>query len=92
MYGFKILCEISKGTFEISHKILNPYAAKYAFWCLLFLRMSYDIFELWRHNPEWDGPQDVADIASDMGKIISLRVYIGQLGDLDKWVIICWFL
>ena len=21
MYGFKILCEISKGTFEISHKI-----------------------------------------------------------------------
>ena len=25
MYGFKILCEISKGPFEISHKILNPY-------------------------------------------------------------------
>ena len=30
VYGFKILCEISKGTFEISHKILNPYTAKYA--------------------------------------------------------------
>ena len=31
MYGFKILCEISKGTFEISHKIFNQYTAKYAF-------------------------------------------------------------
>ena len=51
MYGFKILCEISKGTFEISHKILNPYTAKYAFYCLLFLRVSYDIFELWCHKP-----------------------------------------
>ena len=28
VYGFQILCEISKGTFEISHKILNPYTAK----------------------------------------------------------------
>ena len=51
MYGFNISCEISKGTFEISHKILNPYTAKYAFYCLLFLRVSYDIFELWRHKP-----------------------------------------
>ena len=50
VYGFKILCEISKGTFEISHKILNPYTAKYAFYCFQFLRVSYDIFELWRHN------------------------------------------
>ena len=32
MYGYKILCEISKGTFEISHKILNPYTAKCAFY------------------------------------------------------------
>ena len=51
MYGFKILCEISKGTFEISHKILNPYTAKYAFYRFQFLRVSYDIFELWRHKP-----------------------------------------
>ena len=32
VYGFKILCAISKGTFEIWHKILNPYTAKYAFY------------------------------------------------------------
>ena len=32
MYGFKILCEISKVPIEISHKILNPYTAKYAFY------------------------------------------------------------
>ena len=49
MYGFKILCEISKGTFEISYKILNPYTAKYAFYCFLFLRACYNIFESWRH-------------------------------------------
>ena len=30
MYKFKILCEIPKGTSEISHKILNPYTAIYA--------------------------------------------------------------
>ena len=39
MYGFKILCEIWKGTFEISHKILNPYTTKYAF---------YEVSKIWR--------------------------------------------
>ena len=53
MYEFKILCEISNDTFEISHKILNPYTAKYAFYCLQFLCVGYDIFELWRHKPRW---------------------------------------
>ena len=43
MYGFGILCEISKGT-------LNPYTAKYAYYCFQFLRLSYDILELWRHS------------------------------------------
>ena len=51
MYGFNILCEISKGTFEISHKILNPYIAKQAFYWLLFLFVIFDILELWRHKP-----------------------------------------
>ena len=53
VYGFKMLYEISKGTFEISHKILNPYTAKYAFNCFVILRGSYlyDIFEFWRHKP-----------------------------------------
>ena len=32
VYGLQILCEISKGNFEISHKIWNPYTAKYAFY------------------------------------------------------------
>ena len=32
MYGFAIFCEISKGTFDISHKILNPYTAKKWIW------------------------------------------------------------
>ena len=51
MYGFKILYEISKGTLDISHKILNPYITKYAFYWLLFFFVIYDILELWRHKP-----------------------------------------
>ena len=51
MYGFKILCEISKVPFEISHQIVNPYTAKYAFYRLLFFFVIYDILELWRHKP-----------------------------------------
>ena len=35
MYGFKILCEMSKVPFEISHIILNPYTAKFAFYEVL---------------------------------------------------------
>ena len=51
-YGFKILCELSKVPFEITHQKLNPYTTKYAFHCLLILRVIfYDIFELWHHKP-----------------------------------------
>ena len=35
MYGFKILCEISKVPFEISHKNLNQYSVKYALYQVL---------------------------------------------------------
>ena len=50
MYGFKIFCEISQGTIEMS-QILNPCTAQYVFYYLLVLRVSYNIFELWRHKP-----------------------------------------
>ena len=36
--------------------MLNPEAAKYAFYWLLFLCAIYDIFELWHHKSKWDGP------------------------------------
>ena len=52
-----MLCKISKVPFEISHKILNPYTAKYAFYWLLFFFVIYNILELWRHKPWWDDPQ-----------------------------------
>ena len=35
VYGFKILCEISKVAFEISHKISNLYTVKKAFYKVL---------------------------------------------------------
>ena len=43
MCELKILCEISKGTFEISSTILKPYIAKYAFYYLLFFFVIHDI-------------------------------------------------
>ena len=51
MYGIKILCEISKGIFEISHKILNPHPTKYAFnwlyFCVCFtISLNRDIKDL----------------------------------------------
>ena len=47
MYAFKILSEISKVLFKISHKILNPYSAQYA---------VDDILEIWPLKCYWDGP------------------------------------
>ena len=56
MDGFKILCEISKGIFEISQKKFDPYTAKYVFhWFLFFCVIRY-IFEFWYHKSWWDGP------------------------------------
>ena len=49
MWGFKILWVFTKGSFDILHKILNLYTAKYA-WTFMFC-VIYDIFELWRHKP-----------------------------------------
>ena len=51
-----IFCGVSVQKFEISHKFLNLNTTKYAFYCLLFLRVSYDIFESWRHMTQWDPP------------------------------------
>ena len=56
MYGIKILCEISKVPFEISHKILNPYTAKYAFYCLVFsvwftISLNCDVISLSETGP-----------------------------------------
>ena len=42
MYGIKILSEISKKPFEISHKSLNPCTAKYAFEEVLTFLTIYD--------------------------------------------------
>ena len=48
LYGFKIPCKISKGPFEIKKTMLDPYTSKYAYYCILFLCVIYDFFELWR--------------------------------------------
>ena len=45
VYGFTILCEISKVPFEFSQKILNPNTAKCTFYEVLKLT-TYDILKL----------------------------------------------
>ena len=39
MYGFKMSCEISRGTFDIAYEILNQYTEKCAY---------YDVLNVWR--------------------------------------------
>ena len=39
VYGFQILCQISKVLFQISHKIVDRYIAKYTF---------YEVLKIWR--------------------------------------------
>ena len=56
MYGFNSLREISKAPFEISHKILNPYTTKHAFYEVLkiwqvTISQSYDILSLSETGP-----------------------------------------
>ena len=46
LYGFQVLCEISKVPFEISYKIWNPYTAKYAFCEVLNVDIWYGICSL----------------------------------------------
>ena len=56
MYVFTIICEISMVPFEISHKIVNPHTAKYAFYEVLkiwrlMISSSYDILNLSETGP-----------------------------------------
>ena len=58
MYGFNILCEISKVHFEIWHKILNPYTANMHFtgcWTLRQLTVSEKYYTL---SLSETGPQE----------------------------------
>ena len=62
MYGFKILREISKVPFEISHKILIPYTTKDAFYEVykalrLMISLSYDTLSL-RETGPWENNQE----------------------------------
>ena len=56
MYGFKILCEISKGNIEILRKMLNPYTIKHTLYCFLFvcvitISLNCDVISLSETRP-----------------------------------------
>ena len=53
MYGWDILCGISKASFEILHKISNPYIERYDFYTTL--KFS-ELLDLRAHTRFWNAP------------------------------------
>ena len=53
MYGSYILGGISKGTFEIPHKIYYPYIERYDFYTTL---KSLKLLDLRTHTRFWNAP------------------------------------
>ena len=54
MYGQDILCGISKGTFEIPHKISYPYMERYDFYSKLEF---WELLDLRAHKCFWNAPR-----------------------------------
>ena len=75
----KNLSEFSKGNFELSHNILNPYTAKYAFYRFLILCVSYDIFELCRHKDYWDGPWLIVDCCKYPHNMLVRKIWLSDV-------------
>ena len=65
MYGFKILSEISKGTFEISQNF-EPIHHKICILRGVKNLTTYDILELWHLKSWWDGPQYILHLSCYM--------------------------
>ena len=68
MYGFKILCEISKGTFEISHKfwthtLQNTYFTVLYFCVWVMISLNCDVISLSETGPR------SATIVGDLDKV-----------------------
>ena len=54
MYGSDILCGISKGTFEIRHKISYPYIER----CYFYTTLKFqELLDLRAHKCFWNAPQ-----------------------------------
>ena len=53
MYGQDILCGISKGTFEIPHKISYPYIGRFDFYTEM---KFYEFLDLRAHKCFWNAP------------------------------------
>ena len=54
MYGSDILCGISKGAFEIPHKIYYPYIERCRFYPQVKI---YKLLDLGAHKCFWNAPQ-----------------------------------
>ena len=55
MYEWDILCGISKGTFEIPHKISYPYIER----CEFYSQVKFsELLDLRAHKSFWNAPLD----------------------------------
>ena len=78
MSGFTAFCKISKGTFETSRKMLNPYIVKYAFYWLLFFSLWWTI--TWHY--------DVTSFSETTPSFLSSTVIVTNEHTLFKKIIL----
>ena len=55
--GSKFCVKFQRAPLQFHIKFLTHTPQNVHFIVFIFLRVSYDIFELWRHESKWDGPQ-----------------------------------
>ena len=60
MYWFQFLSENSKAPFEVSRNIVNPYTAKFVYYCLIILCAMCDISELLYATVIWPFDIDIS--------------------------------
>ena len=77
MYGLDILCGISKGTFEIPHKISYPYIGRFHFHTKLKFQ---ELLDLRAHKCFWNAP-------------LVMHIYLIELSGycFKQWHVDFWF-
>ena len=91
MHGYDILCGISKGAFEIPHKISYPYIERCGFYSLVKIQ---ELLDLRAHKCFWNAPGLIHPerafeiISTEVGSIVisaSINHDILTHWGRDKW-------
>ena len=101
MYGSDILCETSKGIFEIPHKISDPYIRKYVFYSGVKIKSSYIemVSRTWVNTVPENvlAPNDARPSACAMwtNKLNMFKIFLGYWGFVyllfDAFLLVKWY-